>query len=136
MTGKTKEKQKEQKPVLSDRQIRAYMLISSEFQGKTTAEAAEVMGITLQAFNRLISRAEQACPQIFPMLTKQEADVLALLELGYSNFDLANQLGVSLSRVSQIVGSLHDKGRVIGSSKPVKILHYESYMDSQVVEKF
>ncbi len=133
---KNQAKESEQNSPLSKRQITAYMLVSSEFQGKTTAEAAEVMGITIQAFNRLIQRAEQACPQIFPMLTKQEADVLALLELGYSNYDLANQLVVSVGRISQIVGSLHDKGRVAGSSKPVKILQYKSYMDSEVVEKF
>ncbi len=133
---KTEIKKSREKSALSQRQIKAYMLVAEEFQGKTTAEAAESMGITLQAFNRLISRAEQACPQIFPMLTKQEADVMALLDLGYSNYDLANQLMVSLGRISQIKNSLHDKGRGVTSSKPVKILQYKSYMDSQVKEKF
>ena len=129
-------KTEKQKLILSDQQIRAYMLISGEFQGLSTSDAAREMGISVQALNRLISRAKKACPHIFPTITKQEADVMILLELGYSNFDLANQLGVSLSRVSQLKGSLHDKGRVAGSSKPVKILRYQAYMDSQVVEKF
>ena len=133
MTQETKGKQK---PILSDQQIRAYTLISGEFQGLSTTDAAKEMGISVQAFNRLISRAKKACPHIFPIITKQEADVLALLDLGYNNYDLANQLEVGLSRISQIVGSLHDKGRGVGSSKPVKILRYKSYMDSQVVEKF
>ncbi len=129
-------KTEKQKPLLTERQIKAYMLISGEFQGLSTSDAAEEMGITIQTFNQLIRWAERACPQIFPMLTKQEADVLALLDLGYSNYDLANQLGVNLSRISQIKASLHDKGRGVASSKPVTILQYAPHMDIDIKEKF
>ena len=124
------------KTIMTKKQIQAYMAVSGEFQGLSTADAASKLDITVQAFNQLMKRAEQACPQVFPILTKQEADVSKLLDLGYSRFDIANQLEVDLSRVSQILFSLHVKGRGVTSSKPIKILQYAPYMDSEIKEKF
>lgn len=120
---------------LSDKQVQAYQLVSGEFEGLSTDEAAKRMKITPQAINRLLSRANKSCPQLFPILTKQEADVKTLLAKDHTNADMANQLQVSLGRISQIIGSINEKqGTTCG--RPVKIIPYHPYLDSQIVRKF
>ena len=121
---------------LSSKQIEAITLRSGELGGLTVAETAEKMNITERAVQRLLKSAEQICPQVFPLITKQEADVLALLEIGWSNDAIEEQLDLSESRVSQVIGSLHEKGRGIADSSPVEILRYQPHMDNKIVEKF
>lgn len=121
---------------LSDKQIQAYRLVSGEFEGLSTDEAAKRMGVTPQAINRLLSRAKKSCPKLFPMLTKQEADVKALLAIEWSNADIANQLCVSLGRVSQIIGSIDGKRGTTYCNRPLKMVQYQPWVDSQIRRKF
>ena len=120
---------------LSDKQVRAYRLVSGEFEGLSITDAAKRMGITSQALNRLLSRAKKLCPQLFPILTKQEVDVKALLVFGWVNKEIADKLQVSLSRISQIAGSIDRK---VGTTYtlPRKMIKYQPYMDSQIRRKF
>lgn len=123
------------KSKLTNKQIQAYKLCSGEFEGVSTVEAAVQMKITPQAVNRLLKRAEEKCPELFPILTKQEVTVKVLLILDWSNVDMANKLQVSLSRISQIIWSINEK-QGTACSKPVKMLRYETWMDSQIRRKF
>ncbi len=120
---------------LSDKQEQAYRLVSGDFDGLPVVEAAKRMGISPQAVNRLLNRAEVACPQLFPLLTKQEVDVKALLAIGWTNSEIADQLQVCLSRVRQIIGAINDKQGTV-RLPPVKIVRYQPFMDSQIKEKF
>ena len=120
---------------LSDKQVQAYRLVSGEFEGLSTDEAAKCMGITPQAVNRLLSRAKKSCPKLFPLLTKQEVDVRALLDVGWENGDIANKLQVSLSRISQIIGSINEKQGTT-SGRPIKMLTYHPGLDIQIRRKF
>lgn len=125
------------KTVMSQKQIEAYQLCSGEFEGLTSEQAARKMGITVQALTGLLQRAAKTCPILFPMLTKQEADVKALLDISWTREDIANQFGISLSRISQIINSLYSKrSGVMADSRPVKMQRYEGYMDNQIVRKF
>jgi predicted transcriptional regulator len=127
----------ETKTVMTEKQITAYRYCSGEFEGLSSEEAAALMGITPQAVNRLLQRAAEICPILFPMLTKLEADVKALLEISWSRCDIANQLGVSLPRVSQVINSLYSKrAGVIADSRPVVMQRYEPHMDNQIVRKW
>ncbi len=120
---------------LSDKQEQAYRLVSGDFDGLPVVEAAKRMGISPQAVNRLLNRAEAACPQLFPLLTKQEADVKALLAIDWTNLQIADQLQVGLGRVRQIIGAINDKQGTV-RLPPVKIVRYQPFMDSQIKEKF
>ena len=120
---------------LSDKQVQAYRLVSGEFEGLSTDEAAKRMGITPQAINRLLSRAKKICPKLFPLLTKQEVDVKALHVLGWGNEDIADKLQVSLSRISQIIGAINEKQNIV-CGRPIKMLTYHIGMDSQTRRKF
>ena len=120
---------------LTDKQVQACRLVSGEFEGLSTDEAAKRMSITPQAINRLLSRAKKICPKLFPLLTKQEVDVKALHALNWPYEDMANKLQVSLSRISQIIGSINEKqGTTCG--RPIKMLTYSPHMDSQIRRKF
>ncbi len=120
---------------LTDKQVQAYRLVSGEFSGLSTGEAAKRMSITPQAVNQLLNRAEKICPKLFPLFTKQEVDVRALHVLNWSYEDMANKLQVSLSRISQIIGSINEKQGTT-SGRPVKMLTYSPHMDSQIRRKF
>ena len=117
---------------LTDKQIQAYRLVSGEFEGLSTDEAAKRMKTTRQAINRLLSRAKKICPKLFPLLTKQEVDVKALHALGWDNEDIANKLQVSLSRISQIIRSIHEKRGIVLMQPRYVMLHYEPWMDLYV----
>jgi predicted DNA-binding protein (UPF0251 family) len=125
------------KTVMSEKQIEAYRLCSGELEGLSSEEAAEKMGISVQALTGLLRRAAVICPTIFPILTKQEADVKALLEISWTREDIANQFVISLQRVSQIINSLYSKrAGVIADSRPVVMQRYEPHMDNSIVRKW
>ncbi len=123
------------KSQLSAKQIKAFQLCSGELRGMTTIEAAADMGISVQAVNRLLARAEERCPELFPLLTRQEARVRELMDNnGLCNSAIAMKLGLSLQRISQISMSIDDKlGR---RDQPIVMERYESHLDSKVVRKF
>ncbi len=121
---------------LSTKQEKAYRLVSGEFDGLPVKVAAVLMDITPQAVNRLLDRARTACPQLFPLLTKQEVDVNVLRDMGWDNGDIANKLQVSEGRVSQIVKSYCDKRRTATTFVGIKTIAYQPYMDSQIRRKF
>ncbi len=120
---------------LTDKQIRAYKLRSGDFEGLSVVEAAAKMGVTRQAVTLLLKRAEESCPELFPILTKQEVNVKTLLVLGWTNEDIADKLQVNLSRISQVIRKTNEKqGTTCG--RPVKMLKYETWMDSKIRERF
>ena len=120
---------------LTDKQIQAYRLVSGEFEGLSTDEAAKRMSITPQAINRLLSRAKKSYPKLFPLLTKQEVDVKALFAIGWTNAEIADKLQVSFGRISQIIGSADKKQGTI-CCVPVNIIPYYPWMDSKIRRKF
>ncbi len=121
---------------LTRKQIKAVTLRSGEFGGLTTAETAKEMNITEQAVNSLLRRAEQVLPQIFPLLTKREADVLALLNLGWSNDAIGQKLDLADYTVSKTLKALQDKGRGVADSGAITMQQYASHMDNKIREKF
>lgn len=120
---------------LTAKQEQAYRLVSGDHEGLSTADAAKRMKITPQAVNRLLKRAKATHPELFPLLTKQEADVKALFVAGWSYEDLADKLQISPNRVSQIIREINEKQGTV-CSKPVVVLRYETWMDGQIRRKF
>lgn len=123
------------KAKLTAKQIQAFQLCSGEIGGMTTCEAALEMDISVQAVNRLLARAEERCPELFPILTKQESRVLNMMDKeGLTNTEIATRLDVCCSRVSQIAESLQVKrGRI---DQPVVMERYEPHMDSRIARRF
>lgn len=125
---------KEQK--LSGKQIEVITLCSGELGGLTAAETAKKLNISVQAVNERLRTAEQTVPQLFPLINRQEADVLALLNIGWSNSAIGKQLGLLDYTVSKTIKALQDKGRGIADSSPITMQRYAPHMDDKIVEKF
>lgn len=127
---------KNRKQKLSSNQIEVVVSCSGELGGLTAAETAEKLSISVQAVNERLRTAEQICPQVFPLITKQEADVLALLDIGWSNNDISEELDLPDYTVSKAIKALQDKGRGVADSSPVTMQRYAPHLDSQIKEKF
>ncbi len=121
---------------LTRRQVKAIILRSGEFDGLSTTNVAKKMGISEQAVNGLLRRAKQVCPSIFPLLTKREADVLALLNLGRSNSYIGEKMDLPDYTVSKIINSLEKKNRGVFNSDPAIMQRYAPHLDNQIREKF
>lgn len=126
---------RDEKQPLTKRQGEAYLLVSPDAGGKTVEEAAIIMDITVRAVYSLLEAAEKARPDLFPIITKREYEVLTLVQDGETRYEIANKLEVSLRRVDQIISSLRDKGRDVSVQNPGTV-SYQSWMDDQVKEKF
>lgn len=130
---------------LTDRQKEAMLLVSPRpiGRGLSQTDAAAVMGIRRQRLQELLERARQARPDLFPILTQQEYDVLSMIQCGLSIDEIAERLwsprkgevGVSRRRVERIVSSLRDKNRDVRVDC-AKTATYEPWMDNQIVQKF
>jgi len=129
-------KNKNENGRLTRKQIEAVVLCSGEFGGMTVAQAAKKLNVSVQAINKRLKKAEQVCPQIFPLLTKREADVLALLNLSWSNDDIGRELDLPDYTVSKIIKSLQDKNRGVADSSPIIMQRYAPNLDSKVVRRF
>jgi DNA-directed RNA polymerase specialized sigma subunit len=126
----------EPKRKITRQQEKIYRLVSSDFEGLTVAEAAILEGVTPRAIQRVLQRLEQIAPQLFPILTRQEAQVLKYIEVDHlTNQQIAEHLKVTCSRVSQITKSLVDKGK-LNQINPGRALSYHPGMDAHIVEKF
>lgn len=55
------------KPLATDKQIKAYKLVSPDFEGLSEQQAAEKMGISQQALSGLLRRMRIKCPSLFPI---------------------------------------------------------------------
>ena len=130
---------------LTDRQKEAMLLVSPRpiGRGLSQTDAAAAMGIRRQRFQELLERARRARPDLFPILSQQEYDVLCMIQCGLSIDEIAERLwsprkgevGVSRRRVERIVTSLRNKNRDVRMDC-AKTATYESWMDSQIVQKF
>ena len=120
---------------LTDWQLKACSLVSPAMGRMTHSEAAREMGISTRKFNAVLERARKSRPDLFPMLTNQEHDLLNMLECGVCREDIATRTGLTVRRVDYIIESLRRKGRDVTVSNPGAV-SYQSWMDDQVKEKF
>ena len=61
------------KRLITKRQEEALRLCHQDFEGLPQDAAAARMGISQQAISKLLAACEKVAPQLFPILTKQEA---------------------------------------------------------------
>ena len=114
---------------VTKKQLQAYVLISGEHQGMTTKQAARIMGISSRAVVSLLKRMEKIMPDLFPLLTKDEASV----RLHYL-FD-GTKPDFNTKKMENLRASLYKKGQ-LPKLTPAKTVAYSPNMDSQVIQKF
>lgn len=59
--------------MITKKMEQAYRLCHHDFEGLSTQDAAEQMGVSQRAVQRLLCRLEGVAPQLFPILTKIQA---------------------------------------------------------------
>ena len=121
--------------VVTQQQEDVYRLVSGDFEGLTSSEAAKKLGISERAVQYLLERMEKRCPDLFPIITRQEREVLTALECGHSQAEIAETLDLTTGRISQIVASLVKKKRWDNAPAP-RVVSYHGGMDSHVERKF
>lgn len=124
--------------MITKREEQAYRLCHHEFEGLTTKEVAERMGLTSRRIEQLLQSMKKKAPQLFPIFTKQEAQIEELLNgMGYDYKQVAKELDIAISTVKTVVQRLKEKGVYFEWGKHgLPMLQYEDWMDNQIKEKF
>jgi transposase len=118
---------------ISETEEQAYRLVHHEFGGLSKDAAAEFMGITVQALNRLLAAVQRIAPQLFPILTREQARVKNFYDQGLSIDDIAKTLEIKERRVQTILGQLRDLEVI---TFVPKTLMYGTHLDDKIVERF
>ena len=125
-----------EKRLITEKQEEAFRLCHHDHEGLTEAEAAERMGITQQAISKLLAKVKEVAPQLFPIMTKQQAKCYHHLTVdGWSPQEIADHLGVSVNAVYLTFRSYKGKGLAFPGPRG-NVLQYEEWMDNIVKEKF
>ncbi len=121
--------------ILTVKEEQAIRLCHHSFVGAPTKEAAQIMGISQRRIQQILKNAKLKAPQMFPILTKRQAEVRTLInDSGLTFEQVAKVLDISANTVSGIVETLKGNGVCLEKRKPTK--HYQDFMDNEVVEKF
>lgn len=121
--------------IITEKEEQAYRLVSGDFKGLSVVQAAVQMGISKSRVHQLLKSTEKKAPQLFPLLTKREAEVLHLLERQVDDGDVQDVLDLTPVQFKEVIRSLRIKGR-LHKSCHVPTVAYQSYMDNQIVRKF
>jgi len=127
---------KTEKRLITERQEQALRLCHHDHEGLTLTEAAEHMGITHQAVSKLLAKVKKVAPQLFPILSKQEAKCYHYLTVdGLLPKDIAHTLNISVKAVYLTLDRCAAKGLSFSGPRG-NVLSYKEWMDDIVKEKF
>jgi len=110
-------------------QYKAYKHVSGEHDGLTIAEAAKKMQITPRSVQRLLERMEEKMPELFPLLTKDEAAVYLHYQFNEVMPDFPPE------KMAYLIRSLNKKGK-LGKGTLVNTLSYDPSMDNKIKKRF
>lgn len=113
-----------------------YRLCHQDFAGKSTREAALVMGVTQRRVQQLLNSLKKKAPQLFPILTQIQArDYHLYVTEGWSLADIAENTDRAVSTVQESIAAAVKKG-MPEPPKKRGMLRYSKSMDDKVREKF
>jgi len=104
-------------------------------EGLSALDAAKSLGITVQIVLMHLRNAEKKAPQLFPILTVKQAEILHLYTVeGWSVAMIAEVREISEATVRGYLRRLRDKG-VLHDDKPNRSLSFDETTMSQYVVK-
>lgn len=117
---------------ITEREQMAYWYRHHDFKGFTVKRTAFIMGITQRRVNQLLQSLKQKAPQLFPILTKQQADVLYLItELGLTHEQVGWRLLISEEAVAGVVRTLRKKDMQIRRRSKMDPKRFDIYIDGE-----
>jgi len=85
-----------------------------DFAGLSAPQVAAMLGITPQSVNRHMREMQQIAPQLFPILTKRQADIYHMFaHVGLEQKVIARVLGISKSCVGVLIHRIRNKGMYV-----------------------
>lgn len=123
------------KRIITEFEEQVIRLTHHNFVGLTQIEAAICLDVSQKKISETLSAVEVKCPQLFPILTKQQAYIRdCITDDGLSHKQIAVLLEISKDTVDSIVSTMKAKG--ICFNRPRKMLRYENWMDKHTKRKF
>ena len=121
---------------ITHRQEQIYRMRHHDFGGMTTKQVAAMLGITTHSIARYMWEMQKIAPQLFPILTRQQADIYHMcVNVGLEQKVIAGILNISKNHVATQIHRLRGKGMYVP-----RRLHYVLYMpkahDHQIRQKF
>jgi len=112
-------------------------LVHHGLQGKSIKQAAKELNISAHAVRKHLRNARIKAPQLFPILTPTQTDILNLYTLdGATVPQIAAIRGVSEGTIREHLRKLRAKG-VLHDAKPAKPCSFnEATMSDKVVRKW
>ena len=99
---------------ITHRQEQIYRLRHHDFAGLTTKQVAGMLGIWPQSVTRHMKEMQKVAPQLFPILTKRQADIYHMfVNAGLEQKVIAGILGISKSCVGVLIHRMKYKGMFV-----------------------
>lgn len=99
------------KRLISERKEQIYRMRHHEFRGLTCKETAKELGVTMHSVTRHMREMEKKAPQLFPILTRRQADVYHMfVNVGLKQTAIAEILGVTKSCIGVLIHRMRNKG--------------------------
>ena len=123
--------------LISKRQEQVYRLRHHDFAGLSPKETAEHLGITVTHVGRILKEMREKVPQLFPILTRRQADVYYLYVLiGLATNEVAKYLGISRDNVGMRIEGMRKKEVFIPWEHPPRVQYVTWMHDHQIKQKF
>lgn len=122
--------------LITKRQEQILRLVHHDFEGLPQAETARRLGISQSAISDALARIKKIMPQMFPILTKLEAERYHLYCVeGWNVDEIAERFGITPDSVYKALQRAKDKGACFTEPKG-RVLQYSPDMDNNVIHKF
>lgn len=107
-----------EKRLITEKQERALKLCHYDHGGLTREEAAKIMGIDQSVLSRLLRKVKKVAPQLFPIMTKQEAKISHYFMVdGWKVKEIAEYMGLSIIAVQRSLQRCRRKDLLFTTSK-------------------
>ena len=125
------------KRLITKHQERILRACHHDHEGLSQAKAAEKLGISQSAISNALKRIEKVMPQLFPILTRLEAQLYHYYTTeGWSVNNIAEHANMSQSAVYKALKRARDKGMCFTEPKGRTLSYDPATHDHQVIYKF
>ena len=119
--------------ILSHDEEQVIRLCHQDFSGLSIEDASAKMGIAVTDVKRILSCAKRKAPQMFPILTTRQRQIVSEWEKGLRTDEIAEVIGVETRTLERDITFLRRHNLMADSPKTVS---YMPEMEGHVKEKF
>ena len=128
------------KRLITKKQEEVYRLCHQDFEGLTVEEAAEKLGIHPRKVYELLERMEKIAPQLFPILSKENAKIWGLWHVdGISFAGIADCVGLTEKAVIRRLERIQEKMgyHAVATANPHRAISLDTMdIDTVIIKKF